>query len=179
MAHHSTQVSSDLIWEIAHVGVGDTARRRNYVRGLKFGIIGNQNSYLVKRAQSGGVRFSRDPLNLTNVHSRKNAGFVNDKAVGVVPAKDGGVSLITKKVKHPQRPASHSHTTTLSGKKSTRKTYKTIASNTAKSGYRPDLRASAIARASAIRKSQKEPKDLPESKLRGAKAKKAAAEKEE
>jgi large subunit ribosomal protein L28e len=62
---------------------------------------------------------------------------------------------------------------------SSSRTYKTIASNTAKSGYRSDLRAQAIARASAIRKSQKTPKDLPESKPRGAKARKAAAEKEE
>ena len=32
---------------------------------------GNQNSYLVKRSSGGGVRFSKDPLNLVNVHSRK------------------------------------------------------------------------------------------------------------
>ena len=58
--------------------------------------IGNQNAFLVKRSSHGGVRFSKDPLNLTNVHSRKvcgcpvgigeemliivqQAGFVNDK----------------------------------------------------------------------------------------------------
>lgn len=34
-------------------------------------ILGNQNAFLVKRTQAGGVRFSRDPLNLTNLHSRK------------------------------------------------------------------------------------------------------------
>jgi large subunit ribosomal protein L28e len=49
---------------------------------------------------------------------------------------------------------------------------------TAKSGYRPDLRAAAVSRASAIRQSQKPKKDAPESKPRGSKAKKAA-EKEE
>jgi large subunit ribosomal protein L28e len=59
------------------------------------------------------------------------------------------------------------------------RTYKGIASVTAKSGYRPDLRAPAIARASAIRQSQRPKKDAPEKKLRGTKAKKAAAEKEE
>merc|ERR1712225_217641 len=58
MPHHSSQVSSDLIWE----------------------IVGAQNAFLVKRAQSGGVRFSRDPMNLVNKHSRKHAGFVNEKA---------------------------------------------------------------------------------------------------
>jgi large subunit ribosomal protein L28e len=107
--------------------------------------------------------------------------------------------LITKKANNIQKPGSLSHSTGLSGNKSTRKyvvtcvlenlgnisdilnhrTYKTVASNVAKSGYRSDLRAHAVARASAIRKSQTPKKDAPESKLRGAKAKKAAAEKEE
>lgn len=32
---------------------------------------GNNNSYLVKRKEAGGVQFSRDPLNLTNLNSRK------------------------------------------------------------------------------------------------------------
>jgi hypothetical protein len=59
------------------------------------------------------------------------------------------------------------------------RTYKGIVSSTAKSGYRSDLRAEAVSRASAIRLSQKPKKDAPEKKLRGAKAKKAAAEKDE
>ncbi len=59
------------------------------------------------------------------------------------------------------------------------RTYKGIVSSTAKSGYRADLRAEAVARASAIRLSQTPKKDAPEKKLRGAKAKKAAAEKNE
>merc|ERR1712093_346548 len=63
--------------------------------------------------------------------------------------------------------------------KTTRKTYKAIVSSTAKSGYRPDLRAPAVARASAIRFSQRPKKDTPEAKVRGAKAKKAAAAKDE
>lgn len=59
------------------------------------------------------------------------------------------------------------------------RTYKGIVSHTAKSGYRADLRAEAVARASAIRQSQRPVKEEPEAKLRGAKAKKAAAAKEE
>lgn len=54
--------------------------------------------------------------------------------------------------------------------------YKTVANKAAASGYRADLREAAVARVSAIRKSQKDPKPTPESKPRGAKAKKAAAE---
>ncbi|KAL8944390.1 MAG: hypothetical protein Q9216_000441 [Gyalolechia sp. 2 TL-2023] len=46
----NTNVSSDLIWEIC---------RPN-------------NAYLVKRKSAGGSQFSKDPLNLTNKHSRKN-----------------------------------------------------------------------------------------------------------
>jgi len=39
-------------------------------------FTGKNNSYLVKR---NGVQLSRDPLNLTNRHSRKWAGFVNEQ----------------------------------------------------------------------------------------------------
>lgn len=52
--------------------------------------------------------------------------------------------------------------------------YKSVASSTAKNGYRADLREVAIARVSAIRRSQKAKKDTPAAKLRGSKAKKAA-----
>jgi large subunit ribosomal protein L28e len=54
------------------------------------------------------------------------------------------------------------------------RTYKSIANQTAKSGYRPDLRAAAIARASALRRSQRPVKPTPERKPRGKAAKKAA-----
>lgn len=47
--------------------------------------IGHNNAYLTKRKQAGGVQFSRDPMNLTNLHSRKYEGFVNDKAIGIQP----------------------------------------------------------------------------------------------
>jgi hypothetical protein len=65
---------------------------------------GNQNAFLVKSKVSGGVQFSRDPLNLTNLHSRKYAGFVNDKAVGVLPAEKG-VKVISKKSSALNQPA--------------------------------------------------------------------------
>ena len=34
---------------------------------------------LLKRKGAGGVTFSRDPLNLTNIHNRKYEGFVDTK----------------------------------------------------------------------------------------------------
>jgi large subunit ribosomal protein L28e len=55
------------------------------------------------------------------------------------------------------------------------RTYSAIVNSTTKRSYRPDLRRDAVARASAIRKSQKPVKEQKESKPRGAKARAAAA----
>ncbi|KAI0115092.1 ribosomal L28e family protein [Daldinia grandis] len=149
----TNSVSADLVWE----------------------LVRSNNSYLVKRKESGGIQFSRDPLNLTNVHSRKYAGFVNTKAIGVQPAEKNGVKVISKKESAAQKPAKSTTEVTHSGGQATRKIYKTVANQTAKSGYRPDLREAAVSRVSAVRQSQREPKPTPERKPRGSKAKKAAA----
>ena len=66
---------------------------------------GTNNAYLTKRKTGGGVQFSRDPFNLTNKHSRKQGGFVNDKAVSVQPNGEKGVTLKTKKSKGVNKPA--------------------------------------------------------------------------
>ena len=58
---------------------------------------------------------------------------------------------------------------------SKRRTYSTIVKSTANRNYRTDLRKDAVARASAIRKSQKPVKESKPAKLRGAKAKAAAS----
>ena len=34
---------------------------------------------LLKRKGAGGVTFSRDPMNLTNIHNRKYEGFIDTK----------------------------------------------------------------------------------------------------
>jgi large subunit ribosomal protein L28e len=84
-------------------------------------IAGNQNAYLVKRNSGGGVRFSRDPFNLTNKHSRKQAGFINGKAVSVQPNDKGGVTLSTKKSGNANQPASHLNTHAYKSTSSNRK----------------------------------------------------------
>ncbi|KAF2114867.1 60S ribosomal protein-like protein L28 [Lophiotrema nucula] len=146
-------LSADLIWEVTR---------------------GN-SSTLVKRKQAGGQQFSRDRLNVKNRYSRKYEGLVSDKAIGVLPAENGGVTLITKKNDKANSPASQYQSSTFGSSSSSRKIYKSIASSTAKRNYRPDLRKDAVARASAIRKSNKPVKESPEPKARGAKAKKADA----
>jgi len=65
MSNAYENVSADLVWE----------------------IVNRQNSQLVKRKTGGGQRFSKDPLNLTNLHTRKYEGYVNDQ-VGVGSSVD-------------------------------------------------------------------------------------------
>ncbi|KAM5439657.1 hypothetical protein MferCBS31731_004413 [Microsporum ferrugineum] len=150
-----------------------TSARPNVSDDLVWGIARTQNAYLVKRKNGGGVQFSRDPLNLVNKHSRKYAGFVNSKAIGIQTAENGGVAVTTKRPDNFHQPGSNTVTTTHGSGSSNRKVYKSVASRTVCGGYRADLRPEAVFRASAIRKSQRPKKDSPEKKLRGAKARKA------
>ncbi|KAJ5598266.1 hypothetical protein N7537_008350 [Penicillium hordei] len=146
----ASNISNDLVWQITR----------------------NQNSFLVNRNSAGGFQFSRDPLNLLNKHSYKYAGYANNKAVGV-QATENGVAVITKKPSNPQQPAQNVVTVTYGPSTSTRKIYKGVADKTAKNNYRADLREEAVARVSAVRRSQLPKKDTPAQKPRGAKARKA------
>ncbi|KAK3179239.1 hypothetical protein K4F52_009274 [Lecanicillium sp. MT-2017a] len=141
-------VSSDLVWE----------------------IVRNNNCFLSKSRRNGGAQFSSDPLNLTNANTRK--------AVGVVANPKGGFTILSKTIKNSTKPAKAFSKTEVSGGKSARKTYKAIANQTAKSGYRADLRQNAVERVSAIKRAQRPVKETPAPKLRGNKAKKAAAAEE-
>ncbi|KAJ5279892.1 hypothetical protein N7478_005264 [Penicillium angulare] len=152
MAAERTNVSNDLVWQITR----------------------NQNSYLVRRNAGGGSQFSRDPLNLQNKHSFKYAGYANNKAIGVQSDENGGVTVTTKKAGTPQQPGKTFVTVNYGPKTSTRKIYKGVADQTAQNGYRADLREEAVARVSAVRRSQQPKKDTPAKQPRGVKARKAA-----
>ncbi|TLD13625.1 uncharacterized protein PgNI_04574 [Pyricularia grisea] len=73
-----SNVSADLIWE----------------------VVRNQNAFLEKRNTNGGVQFSRDPLNLTNKHSRKYAGFVNDKVHTAQPLQMAKPCFYNRPLEH-------------------------------------------------------------------------------
>ncbi|KAL2108260.1 hypothetical protein VUR80DRAFT_4059 [Thermomyces stellatus] len=148
----SSAVSADVVWE----------------------LVRNQNCFLVNRKGDGSPQFSRDPLNLTNIHSRKYAGFVNDKAIAVNASGKRGITVVSKNAKNVNRPFKSTSSFTMGDNKSNRKAYKAIAAQAAKRGYRADLLDAAVQRASAIRRSQRPVKADPEKKLRGAKARKAA-----
>ncbi|RDA92586.1 hypothetical protein CP533_0943 [Ophiocordyceps camponoti-saundersi (nom. inval.)] len=135
----------------------------NVSADLIWEIVRNNHCFLSKTQRCGGVQFSRDPLNLTNKNTRT--------AIGVIPHEKGGVTVISKKVSCASKPAKSLNKVTYGGHKPTRKA---VANQTAKQGYRADLRAAAVQRVSAIRRSQRPVKPEPERKLRGNKAKKAA-----
>jgi len=146
----------------------------NYSPDLFWELTRNNSSFIVKRGSgSSRVVFSKEPMNLTNKHTRKQSGLVNEKAIGVQPAAGGGVVLVTKTghEKNGSKPTSLFNQVEL--KKTNRKVYSAIVNSTAKHYYRPDLRADAVSRASAILASQKTKKPTPE-KFRGSKARKAA-----
>jgi len=82
----------------------------------------------------------------------------------------------TKTAKNENKPASALHKSNFSAATPSRKAYRSIVNSTAKKSYRADLRAEAIARASAVKRSQrgKQDKTYPV-KLRGGRKRKAAA----
>lgn len=65
-----SNVSADLIWEVTRKLFFYRIRASCRISD-KFALAGSQNAFLVKRKTGGSPQFSRDPLNLTNVHSRK------------------------------------------------------------------------------------------------------------
>lgn len=81
----------------------------------------------------------------------------------------------TKITARKNKPGHSTHHASYSASTPSRKLYKAVVNSTAKKGYRSDLRADAVARASAVKWSQRDKKGTTPAKLRGAKAKKAAA----
>ncbi|CEI88670.1 Putative Ribosomal protein L28e [Rhizopus microsporus] len=108
---------------------------------LVWAIVKNNNSFLVKR---DNAQFSSEPGNLTNLNSFKYSGIANYKA------------------KKEQLPAKSTNTVVIA--KTRRQTAKSVANLIARANkYRPDLRAAALARASAIISSQ-QPKKTPKAR---------------
>lgn len=86
------------------------------------------------------------------------------------------IALTTKLPSRTHQPARSTQSSSFSASTPSRKLYKNVVNSTAKKGYRSDLRAAAVARASAVKLSQREKKDAPAPKLRGKKARKAREE---
>jgi large subunit ribosomal protein L28e len=166
---------------------------------------GHNNALLVKRNQSGGVQFSKDPLNLVNKHSRKvkkihhhkppnlqtrqnrhqlitirlqYSSLANPRAIGV-NVVGGKIELVTKQGQNFNKPSKSYTKTTFKATTPSRKLTNNVVSGTTKKGYRTDLHMETIQRVSAVKKSLCQVKaNVQPTKLRGSKARKAAAEKQ-
>ncbi|KAK1416871.1 hypothetical protein QVD17_25988 [Tagetes erecta] len=119
-------------------------------------IVKKNNSFLVKEFGNGtqSVQFSKEPNNLYNLNSYKHSGLANKKTVTIQPAgKDQSVLLATTKTKKQTKPASVLHKSIL--KKEFHRMAKTVINQVVENHYRPDLKKAALARLSAVNRSQK------------------------
>ncbi|KAL2653316.1 hypothetical protein R1flu_021444 [Riccia fluitans] len=121
---------------------------------LLWQLIKRNNSFLVK--QNGNcnrsVQFSSEKNNLYNKNSFKFSGIANKKTVSIQPTGDGlAVTLATTKTKKGNKPAESVNRSVL--RRDVRKMAKAVVNQVAVNGYRPDLKAAALARLSAVHKS--------------------------
>jgi len=101
--------------------------------------------------------------------------FTLSQAIAINADSPNTLSMTTKLPNRGNKPANSTHSSSFSSNTPGRKIYKSVVNSTAKKGYRSDLRAEAVARASAVKLSQQEKKERKLSnKPRGAKARKAA-----
>lgn len=112
-------------------------------------LTSQQSTFLVKRA---AVTLSRDPLNVSGKNTKTSSGLANDKAIGI-SQEAGRIVVRSKVVKNANKPSKSVATTSFKQYKSARKTALAV-SNLAK-GYRDDLRAVAVKRASQYSRSNK------------------------
>ncbi|CAO3616916.1 unnamed protein product [Mucor hiemalis] len=136
---------------------------------LVWAIIKNNNSFLVKRQN---VQFSAEPANLMNVNSFKYSGLANYKTVSVLANKARGVRVTLRKANKQQNPKKSINSVVID--KTRRQTSKSVANLIARGNkYRPDLRAAAVARASAIISTQRPVKVHAKREAKGVRATKA------
>jgi len=116
-------------------------------------LVKKNNRFLVKRNgnNTSSITFSSEPNNLYNLNSYKYSGLANKKTVAVLPGEDLSVVLATTKTKKANQPGSLVHRSHL--KKDFRKMAKVVNNQVVSNGYRPDLKAAALARLAAVHKS--------------------------
>ncbi|KAI9569398.1 ribosomal L28e/Mak16 [Boletus coccyginus] len=135
---------------------------------LQWLLLRKHNSFLVKKVPEGPI-FSTEPGNLRNLHSHKYSGLANAKTIDIKDSPSG-IQVTIKKSKGTPHQVSTARTTfTIRNRSGGRRALGVVA-GLAKKGYRPDLRAAALGRTSALIAAQKEKKVRPPRKARGKKA---------
>ncbi|MCO5578013.1 hypothetical protein L7F22_031851 [Adiantum nelumboides] len=124
-------VSSDLLWQ----------------------LVKKNNKFLVKRNgnSSASVQFSSEPNNLYNLNSFKYSGLANKKTVSIVPGNDLSVYIATTKTKKSNKPKDSVNRSHL--KRDVRRMSTVVVNQVVANGYRPDLKAAALAKLSTVHKS--------------------------
>ncbi|KAI0801368.1 ribosomal protein L28e [Fomes fomentarius] len=140
---------------------------------LQWLLLRNNNAFIVKRLQEGPI-LSKEPGNLTNIHSFKYSGLANEKTI-TVKDTESGIQLITRKKGATPTSVRPGVATSTVRPRSGGRRAAGVTAKLAKRGYRPDLRAAALARVSALIAAKKEKKAAPPKKVRGKKAKAASA----
>ncbi|KAG8219284.1 ribosomal L28e/Mak16 [Butyriboletus roseoflavus] len=135
---------------------------------LQWLLLRNYNSFLVKKVPEGPV-FSTEPGNLRNVHSHKYSGLANAKTIDIKDSPSGIQVTVNKSKATPHQVCASRTTFTIRNRSGGRRASGVVA-GLAKKGYRPDLRAAALGRTSALIAAQKEKKPRPPKKARGKKA---------
>ncbi|KAI0714688.1 ribosomal L28e/Mak16 [Earliella scabrosa] len=138
---------------------------------LQWLLLRKNNAFIVKRFPEGPI-LSKEPGNLTNIHSFKYSGLANEKAIAVNDTESGIQLVVRKKGASPHAVRPAFATTTVRPRSGGRRAAG-VTAKLAKRGYRPDLRAAALARVSALIAAKKEKKAAPPKKARGKKAKTA------
>jgi len=125
----------------------------NMSADVAWAITRNTSAFLLKK-RGCAKPFSTDPLNLTNKHSQRYTGLVNQKAVGITAGPENkGFTVIVKKAKKGYAPASSKIKVTM--KAGARRSLHKLKSMIVKQRYRKDLTQAALRRAAIIIRSQK------------------------
>ncbi|GLI70749.1 hypothetical protein VaNZ11_015776, partial [Volvox africanus] len=122
--YRPAKMSSQLVWE----------------------VLKNHNSFIRKSVK--GLVFSAEPGNLYNKHSYKFSGLANTKVVDI-QAEGDNVKFSVGRTKTAHQPTKSKHSVII--KKDGRAVLKAVGKQV--QSYRPDLKAAALARASAVHKS--------------------------
>lgn len=127
-------------------------------RNVAWDAMRNSSSFRVKSLSGTRAVLSREAGSLSNTHSMSSSGLVNDKAISIQPAaaKEGAffpVSMRVKTAKNAQKPKSGAATISLS-RGGFNRALVNIKRASGDRFYRKDLERAALARYSAIVRSQ-------------------------
>merc|ERR1712114_40407 len=119
---------------------------------LHWMVVRDTSSFMMKGRLSKSKIFSKEPMNLTGLHSLTSSGIVGPKAVGIAAAPDNkGVVVITKKPKVANKPGQSTTSVTL--KMGRRAVIKSVANSV--SAFNKTKKRAAMKKASAILRSQR------------------------